>query len=630
MKKKVLLLGALFVMCTAMFAQNGNVGINTTTPGTTLDVNGAITNRETAVAVAGNAATIPANISQARLTGSATANVSITAPAAPNPGQRLIVYNNTTGGFGAALNGFTIANGQAMEFTYSNGGWRATNGGTSAGSNDWAILGNTGTNPANNFLGTIDNQDLVIRTNNAEIMRVTANGRVGIGNSTPIAKLGVHDAIGTSETPIIRIRNTSPLAANNTAYLGFNSYAGGGANWGMGSIQADGTNLYNSKFFIMYSGGALYQKNFTIVPEFPGTAGSRFFVGINTENPAADLHIRDNGGGGSLVGTSNPLNIALRVENANNGQAVTQLFRTQNNAGVLKQAVIGVNPEWQGSGAFVIGRDGLTNDFLVDLNSGHVSMGTNPDPGIRINLGNDTGTTENPILRVSNTSPVAASNKAMIGFNSYNGGGSTWALGSEQIDTNPFNSKFHLFYSLGGNYLRRITILPSGFVGIGNVNPAYNLDVTGDINASGSVRAAGVALTSDARLKKDITTTKYGIQTIMALRPVEYEKKEGIGSKDYNRHEIGFVAQEVADVLPSLVITGTDADKTLAVSYMEIIPVLTKAMQDQQKEIEQLKSENGKLMHQTTELQKNYSQLELQLKNIQQSLGEKTTQKSLK
>lgn len=43
--------------------ENGNVGVGTITPGTILDVNGAITNRETAVAVASNAATIPANVS---------------------------------------------------------------------------------------------------------------------------------------------------------------------------------------------------------------------------------------------------------------------------------------------------------------------------------------------------------------------------------------------------------------------------------------------------------------------------------------------------------------------------------------------------------------------------------------
>ncbi|SHM75084.1 hypothetical protein [Chryseobacterium polytrichastri] len=90
---------ATSLSCSA-FAQ---VGINTTTPGTTLDVNGAITNRETTVAVASNSATIPTNVSQVRLKGAATAVIAITGSNPPNSRQRLIIYNNTTGGFGAVL-----------------------------------------------------------------------------------------------------------------------------------------------------------------------------------------------------------------------------------------------------------------------------------------------------------------------------------------------------------------------------------------------------------------------------------------------------------------------------------------------------------------------------------------------
>jgi len=41
--------------------------------------------------------------------------------------------------------------------------------------NDWHILGNTGTTPTTNFLGTIDNQDLVFRTNNIPRFRIFNN-----------------------------------------------------------------------------------------------------------------------------------------------------------------------------------------------------------------------------------------------------------------------------------------------------------------------------------------------------------------------------------------------------------------------------------------------------------------------
>ncbi|MCW3127288.1 MAG: hypothetical protein JWO03_2946 [Bacteroidetes bacterium] len=133
--KKAVTLVSFFFSFTYLQAQN--VGIGTNSPGTKLDVSGAITLRETSVAIAANAATIPSNVSQVRVTGAATATVTLAAPAAPpNAGQALIIYNNTTGGFGATYSGTTIPAGTALEFVYSNSAWVPTSS-PSAGSGSY-------------------------------------------------------------------------------------------------------------------------------------------------------------------------------------------------------------------------------------------------------------------------------------------------------------------------------------------------------------------------------------------------------------------------------------------------------------------------------------------------------------
>ena len=69
---------------------------------------------------------------------------------------------------------------------------RGGGGGVSLDSNNfWKIHGNSSTNPSTNFLGTTDAQDLVIKTNNTEAMRIDTNGNVGIGTATPNTALNV-------------------------------------------------------------------------------------------------------------------------------------------------------------------------------------------------------------------------------------------------------------------------------------------------------------------------------------------------------------------------------------------------------------------------------------------------------
>lgn len=67
--------------------------------------------------------------------------------------------------------------------------WKDPN--TALNSFAWTTTGNSGTIVAANFIGTTDNVDLSVKTNNTEAIRVTSSGNIGIG-AVPTTKLEVN------------------------------------------------------------------------------------------------------------------------------------------------------------------------------------------------------------------------------------------------------------------------------------------------------------------------------------------------------------------------------------------------------------------------------------------------------
>jgi hypothetical protein len=97
----------------------------------------------------------------------------------------------------------------------------------------WGTLGNSNTDPANNYVGTRDNQSLVFRTNNAEVMRILTSGNIGIGTTTPTNKLhivaatnplrleglqtgaGTDNVVTVDATGVARILSMAAIGANS-------------------------------------------------------------------------------------------------------------------------------------------------------------------------------------------------------------------------------------------------------------------------------------------------------------------------------------------------------------------------------------------------------------------------------
>jgi len=102
-----------------------------------------------------------------------------------------------------------------------------------------------------------------------------------------------------------------------------------------------------------------------------------------------------------------------------------------------------------------------------------------------------------------------------------------------------------------------------------------------DIGGSLTVNGTPVELTSDIKLKTNIKPLENSLEKVLNLRGVEYDRV------DYERHQIGMIAQEVEQVIPDLVHENSEGTKVL--EYTHLTAVLVEAVKEQQKQIETLK-----------------------------------------
>ena len=105
------------------------------------------------------------------------------------------------------------------------------------------------------------------------------------------------------------------------------------------------------------------------------------------------------------------------------------------------------------------------------------------------------------------------------------------------------------------------------------------LAVTGAITTTGNVTVGGTLTeNSSLRYKKDIETIIYALDTLLQLRGVKYTRKNN------NLIEIGFIAEEVNEVLPEVVLKD-DEGQVDSVSYGRLSAIFVEAIKELKEEI---------------------------------------------
>ena len=189
---------------------------------------------------------------------------------------------------------------------------------------------------------------------------------------------------------------------------------------------------------------------------------------------------------------------------------------------------------------------------------------------------------------------------AVNGYTNFNGGGTYGSVNGGATVFGGVQGEY-LGTNIGGAGVRGISSNSSNGVNGQEVSYiGWGVRADGDIGTTGNF-----FLISDGRLKKNITPISSALDKILRLKGVEYD----YDTEKYNkytlnpRHQVGFIAQEIEQIIPEAVTEkmltttnlsrrdgGEDIEemKIKVVNVDAVIPVLVEAIKEQQKLIEDL------------------------------------------
>ena len=142
-----------------------------------------------------------------------------------------------------------------------------------------------------------------------------------------------------------------------------------------------------------------------------------------------------------------------------------------------------------------------------------------------------------------------------------------------------------LWYHASGTGVGNLKIASSN-TGVGDV---FQFENDGDFHAKGDITAYSTTTTSDARLKENVRDLEGSLDKTLKLRGVKFDWIDESKSKD----NLGFIAQEVEEVIPEVVkdITNIDGEEHKVVNYQAVVPVLVEAIKELKAEIDELREQ---------------------------------------
>lgn len=593
------------------YFMGGNVGIGTTTPGYTLDLNGG---------------TLGFGASNTRTE-----------------------YRNDAGQMGTQ-SGFyqTAAPSPSADWPVSTPNATVNFDGSGNATSWWHLLdvrhSNTGNNYALQFSGGFFDQNLYFRkTNNSasqawsQIYTSANGGLITCASPNFVVKAdatkngvcsqiyddGINVGIGTGGAGAYKLDVNAPVNTWKGYFHGPDGYIViGPANSGWAHIYTDRPNfIFNTPVYAMDAFSS-YSQNLSL--QTGGTTRitaliSNGNVGIGQTAPNARLDVSTNGGSDGIA-----------------------LFQQSDNTETIQTYIDG---QWTNRATYA---GGCCNALALQPDVGVVGIGTTA-PGEKLDVRGNITQPNNGSIHIF---PEVSANTSYTGLMQANGffaDGVPWygGVGREpgawafpypdfvisnhtgiRLDAHSNYGGISFYEQLGptgvwntwsstGSEIARFRQDPWGGsyfmtnVGIG-VAPSgsYKLEVNGKIKTN------NINETSDIRLKKDIVTIDNALDKVNQMRGVYFNWRtdEFKDRKLDSTNQIGVIAQEVEKIFPQVV--GTDKDGYKSVEYSKLVAVLIEAMKEQQKTINNLQSAVGSLKTDVSGLKTENKTLKSEIGNL--------------
>ncbi len=457
---------------------------------------------------------------------------------------------------------------------------------TTAGSNIYnsntANVGIGTTTPAYklDIQTTTGNADLQVRSNSATnagrimstnssggILELTKYGPSAAGTINGWSQSNLGQIVNNSATLLVATPDSLGFSTNGTIPLIIRK---------SGEVLVNGSGSKSANTGYLYLHYPIYN---SVKPAFE-INGSNSWMGFKDGNTIKAY----------LQSTNSVMNIFTFTSDMTIGTLNTGLL-------FLREKKVGLNISSPKSELHVNGT-GITKPAVIVANSGNTSSFTSGDSGTLAVYNNYTGSNYNYTITAKSSGSAGYAtflNAKYCGIRADVASGTGTGYGGYFTTQNSANSNYGVTGYAGGT-------------STSNNYGVYGSASGGSTNYAMFCSGSGVytgswTLSSDAQLKKEVVNLESSLDAIMKLRPTSYlyktdDPKFATMNLEKGVH-YGFIAQELEQVYPALIRNNVHIapqDQTAkvefkSVNYTEMIPLLVKAIQEQQQQIEELKKQ---------------------------------------